>query len=258
MDRPGRGDDRVEVLHHDIAGLGRLAHKVHDHVVVGEFKIGIDLHAALVGVAGHRVPDAAGGQLRQSHRELAGVQHLGVDELVDDALVGARLAAERALVGVGKGEEGGLAGAVRRGAREIEAGGVFAVLARKADALRAHGNIQAVLIAELEDRAVALDGAGAAQVEYAGLAALQEEVGAKVVPHVDALVDGDNLMHGHDAHDDHAVDMGIGGLDGIGLVQIGDEELFSQFLGRIAFHIVRAGRIADIHSFPPKQKYCSL
>ena len=67
MNRPGRGDDGLLVVHQQVAGLGRLAHHVEDDVVILEIEVEIDLHAALVRVAGHGIPVAARLQHRHAH-----------------------------------------------------------------------------------------------------------------------------------------------------------------------------------------------
>ena len=73
MDGPGRGDDRLLVLHHDMAGLLAFAHHVEDDLVFGHFEVEVDLHAALMRVRGHGVPDRTGLQHGHAHRELAGL-----------------------------------------------------------------------------------------------------------------------------------------------------------------------------------------
>ena len=197
---------------------------------------------------GHGVPDAAFGQLGQAHGELAGLQHVRMDELVDDTLVAGLRIAAGALVGVGKGQEGRLAGLVGRSGDEVETCRVLRILAAEADLLRPLGNVEAVLEAELEALLVRLDEARAAQVEHAGFPALQEVFGAEVGPDVDALVDRQNFMHRHDAEDDHAVDMGVGGLDGVRLIKAGDQELLAKLLGGIALDIIGSGGITDVHN----------
>ena len=87
VDAPGRADDRVIVVHDNMAGLGGLTGTCGKRPGLGDLKVGVDLHAALVGVAGHGVPVAARLQSGHAHGKLAGFQHAGVDKLVDGALV---------------------------------------------------------------------------------------------------------------------------------------------------------------------------
>ena len=86
-------------------------------------------HAALVRVRRHGVPDIARLKLGQAHGELAGFQHVRVDELVDDALVRRLVGAHRHLLGGGEVQERGLVGAVRRGRHAVELGRVGLVVA---------------------------------------------------------------------------------------------------------------------------------
>ena len=220
-----------------MAGLLRLTHQVQDDLSLGEIEVGVYLHSALMSVRGHRVPHAARSELGKPHGELAGLQNIGVDELVDDALVGVFLAAAGALVGVLDGDEGGLAVLVRGSGDEVEARGLLLVAAAEHDGLRAAGDIQAVLKAELVLHAVGLYPACAAEVKDTGFTALKEEVRAEVCPDVDALVDRQSLVHGHDAENDHTVNMGVDSLHGIGLIKVLDKELFSQLLCGITLYI---------------------
>ena len=247
MDGPGGGDDRLIVLHDDVPGLLALAHHVKDNVVLGDVEVCVNLHPALMGVGGHGVPHAAGGQLGEAHGQLAGGQHVGVDELVDDPGVGGLRRAAGALGGVVKFQQSGLVASVGRGGHQIEPGGIFGTVAGEDHVLCPHGDIQAVLKAQTVLLPVHGDGAGAAQVEHAGLPALQEDAGAEVGPHINALVDGDLPGHGHDAQDHHAVHVGVGGLHLVGLVEALDEELLPELLGGVALDVVGVGGITDIH-----------
>ena len=87
VDAPGGADDSIFVVHHDVAGLGRLTAHVEHDLSLGQLKVGVDLHPALVGVAGHRVPVGTRLQLGHTHAQLAGLQHIRVDELIDGALI---------------------------------------------------------------------------------------------------------------------------------------------------------------------------
>jgi hypothetical protein len=87
VDRPARADHRLLVAHHQVARLGGLAHHVEDHGVVRHVEVEIHLHAPVVGVAGHGVPQAARLELGHAHQQLAGRQHVGHHELVDGAAV---------------------------------------------------------------------------------------------------------------------------------------------------------------------------
>ena len=260
VDAPGGADDSVLVVHHDVPGLGGLAAHVEDHLPLGQLEIGVDLHPALVGVAGHGVPVGAGLQLGHAHAQLAGLEHVGVDELVDGALVAGLGAAQRPVIGVRHLDQAGLVGAVGRGRHHVELGGVGGISRGKGDFLGALGDVQAVLVAQLVLDAVGHHDAGGilADVEHTDLAALEEIVGAEVGPHVDALVDGHHLVHRHAAQGDHAVHMAVDGHHLVGLVQAGDEHLIPHFLGGVALEVLLVAGITDIHSdMPPVQPVLS-
>ena len=88
VDRPARADHRLLVAHDKVARLCRLAHHVEDGGVLVHVEVEIHLHAPVVRVAGHGVPQAAGLQLGHAHQQLAGGQHIGHQKLVDRAAVG--------------------------------------------------------------------------------------------------------------------------------------------------------------------------
>ena len=75
--------------------------------------------------------------------------------------------------------------------------------------------------------------------------------GAEVGPHIDALVDGDLLGHGHDAQHHHAVHMGVGGLHLVGLVEVLNEELLPELLGGVALNIAGRDSPNSAGGFPP-------
>ena len=68
-------------MHEDVARFLRLPHHVEHHLFA-EIKVEVNLHAALVRVAGHGVPVAAGFELCKPHAELAGLQYGRMDVLV--------------------------------------------------------------------------------------------------------------------------------------------------------------------------------
>ena len=73
VDAPRRADDRLFVAHDDVARLLPFPHEVHHERVLRHVEIEVDLHAAVVGMAGHRVPHRAGFQLCHAHHQLAGL-----------------------------------------------------------------------------------------------------------------------------------------------------------------------------------------
>ena len=206
-----------------------------------------------MGVAGHRVPVGTGVQLGHAHAQLAGLQHVRVDELIDGAFVAGFHAAQRTMVCIGHLDQAGLISAVCRSRHHIELGRMLGISGSKGHFLGALGDVQAVLVAQLILHAVSHHDTGGilADVEHTDLAALQEIVGAEVCPDIDALVDGHGLVHRHTAQRDHAVHMAVNGNNFICLVQAGDEHLVPHFLGGIALEIFLVAGITDIHCGRP-------
>ena len=66
-----------------------LTHKMTYHIAFRHIEVEIGFDAAGVRMCGHRVPHASGLQFGEAHLQLAGAffQHVGHDELVDDAVV---------------------------------------------------------------------------------------------------------------------------------------------------------------------------
>ena len=89
---------------------------------------------------------------------------------------------------------------------DVELSRIGRIVAGEAQLLRAHADIQAVILLEVVDRAVHGDLALAADVNHAHLAALEERVGSQLLAadQLHALVDG------HHAAGNDAVKMGIG------------------------------------------------
>lgn len=253
VDAPGGADDSVLVVHHDVAGLRGLAAHVEHHLPLGQFKVGVDLHPALMRVAGHSVPVGAGLQLGHAHAQLAGLEHVGVDELIDGALIAGLDAAQRTVICISHLDEAGLVRAMCRSGDHIELCRMLGVCGSKRNFPGTLGDIQAVLIAQLVLHTVGHhDARGVlADVEHTDLAALEEIVGAKVGPDVDALVDGDRLVDRHTAQRDHAVHMAVDSYDFIRLVQAGDEHLVAHLLGGVALEVFLVAGITDIHSGSP-------
>ena len=192
-------------------------------------------------VAGHGIPVAARGELGHAHAQLAGLHDGRMDVLVDDALVAGLAAAQRALVGLVDVDVDVRVGLVRRAGVDVELGRVRAVLALHLDLLRAHADVQAVVLLELVDGAVHSDGALAADVDDAHLAALEEGVGGQLLA-ADQL---HGLRHRHHAAGDDAVKMGIGEHGLVGREDGFNDVLAAQALGGIVLRVRGGGGLAN-------------
>src|SRR6478672_2863434 len=120
VDGPRRREHDLAIGHPQRAGFLRLAHHVKDAVGGGNVEITIDLAAAVVGVARHGVPDAAGLEFRKAHDELTAPNAVFVDVLEDGALVALVLGTEFHAVCIGAGGLGRGVVGVGRVADEVE------------------------------------------------------------------------------------------------------------------------------------------
>ena len=77
--------------------------------------------------------------------------------------------------------------------------------------------------------------------------ALQDVLGTKIVPDIQALIQRNNLVHGHAAEGNHTVNMGVDRNHFISLVQTGDQELITSLLGGITLKIALIAGITNIH-----------
>ena len=226
-----------------------FAHHMEDHIVLRHFEVEVHFHPALVGMGRHRVPYAAGFQHGHAHAQLAGFQHGGMDELVDDSLVACCRVAAGLLGGVRDFDQPVLIAAMRRSGNEIELRGGGGINAFEIYFLRAAGQVQAVFVTELINRVVRGDFSGAADIEHATFPALQEILRTEAVPDIDSLVDGNLFLYGHDAHGDHPVHMAVDGDDLIRFEQFFNQEFLPDFLGGVALEVPLVAAVANVHVF---------
>ena len=192
-------------------------------------------------MAGHGVPVAAGGELSHAHAKLAALHDGRMDVLVDHALVARLGCTQGALVGLVDVDLDGGIGLVRRAGVDVELGRIGGIEALKAEGLGAHAHVQAVILLEIIHGAVHGDGALAADVDDAHLAALQEGIGSQLL----AADELNGLVHRHHAAGDDAVEVRIG-EDGIVRCEHGFNEIFAaQALGGIVLGVLGSGGLAN-------------
>lgn len=83
VDGPRRIDHGFLVMHDNVSGLLRFSHKVEHHLVGRNAKIKIYFHSPFMRMRGHRVPYGTGFKRRHAHRQLARIQHVRMNVLVD-------------------------------------------------------------------------------------------------------------------------------------------------------------------------------
>ena len=196
----------------------------------------------------HGIPDTAGLQFGHAHGKLAGLDNGRMDKLVDGALVALGHAAKRTLCRLSDSDEAGLIAGMGRCGHHVELCRCIGVVTGKQHFLCAHGDIQAVLIAQRILHAIHGYGACAAHVEHAQLAALQEEVHAEVGPHVHALFNAHSLSHRHCTQGDHAVNMAVHILQFVLHKKLFYKKFIAHLRGGHALEMHRIHRITLVHS----------
>ena len=87
MDAPRGRNDRLLIMNDKMPRLGGGPHHVEDDVVLAHVEVEINLHATLMGMAGHGIPSAAFLKVRKAHCELAGFDGRRNQKTVDGPLV---------------------------------------------------------------------------------------------------------------------------------------------------------------------------
>ncbi|MNY56596.1 hypothetical protein D3C86_1926900 [compost metagenome] len=88
VNRPAWRNDRLFVVHHDVAGFCRLAHQVEHNGIVRKIEIEVSFHPARVSMGRHCIPHAARFQLGHTHNELSALHTIGVNEAVNGTFIG--------------------------------------------------------------------------------------------------------------------------------------------------------------------------
>src|ERR1035437_3197930 len=159
---PARRYDDLLVRHDDVAGRVGWAHEVHDALVGLDVEVEVDFGAAHMGVRGHGVPVAAGGEEGEAHDQLAALDAVAVNRLVDGALVAGLGRSEIDALEVGELDHLGGVFGVGLIAEEVEGRGLGGGLAGEADGLAAAACVEAVEFVEIEGDAIDAYGAGGA------------------------------------------------------------------------------------------------
>ena len=204
-----------------------------------------------MGVARHAVPDTARLQRCHSHGKLACFQHIRMNELVDDSLIGSIGITQRALCGILQGDQLCLVGRVGRRTHHVKFCRSLLTVTGKDHFLCAFCDVQAVFIAKAVLHSVRCDGSGTSDIADSDLAALKEIVGTEIFPAVDPLFNGDMFFHRHTSQCHHAVHVGVYGYHLIRMVEILNQELVPKFFGCVAFYISLICGITNIHMFLP-------
>jgi hypothetical protein len=74
---------------------------MEDRLIIIHVEVEIDFHPSRMGVARHRVPNAARLKMSQAHLQLAGFDPARNDVAIDRPLIAFKLAAQMAMIGIG-------------------------------------------------------------------------------------------------------------------------------------------------------------
>jgi len=228
-----------------LGGVGG-AHEVNDAVGGVYVEVEVDLAAAHVGVRRHGVPVAAGGEEGEAHDELAALDAVGEDGLVDGALVAGFERAEFEAFEVGEFDHRGGVGGVGEVAEQVKGGGVGGVGAGEDDGFGAAAGVENVHLGEVVGLAVDGDGAGAAGVEDAQFAALEEGFGAEF----GLGFEGERGGGGDGGADDGALEVDVGEVELAGLKEVFEEEGFAEFGGGHARVADGVCHLVELHGSP--------
>ena len=130
VNTPGGTDNGIIIFHHYMPCFLGLTHHMEDDLIFRYLKIGIYLHTALMRVAGHGVPVAAGLHGGHTHGQLASFENTGVNKLVDNPLVAGFQCPQGALCGIRNGNELRLISAVCRRTDHIKTGRILEIDAK--------------------------------------------------------------------------------------------------------------------------------
>ena len=242
VDGPAGRNDGLLVVHDHVTGLAGLTHHMEHSLVGGDVKVEVNLHAALVGMAGHGVPNIAGQQSGHAHAQLAAFAHGRMDILAQNALVDGLLAAQMVVASLVHGDMDGGAGAVGGAGIDVELGRICGVIGGEGQLLGAHADVDAVLAAHGVLGAVDDQLAGAAHIDGAQLSSGQEIGCGQFL----AAFQHQITFHRHDAAGNDAVLVGIGQVHGICLKQVADMIVLAKLLGIVPFGVFGMVGITNI------------
>ena len=219
---------------------------MHDKCILGDLKVQINLHAAVMGVAGHGVPYTARFQMRHTHFQLAALYLAGKDILANGPVIGLLQTTQLLLVlllddhnaflrlTIHLNENGG-AGSVRRCAVDVELRGICGIDGLENDILLAHPDVHSVTVRYGVFLSVYGNDTVAADIDDAHLAALKEIFRTKLI----SCFQLQFLIHRSSCSCDDPVDVAVNQADLILEEYLRDQEFLTKSFGCIKFRILR-------------------
>ena len=241
MYAPFGGDDRLAVLHPDMACLVRLSHEVADGLVIRNLEVEIDLHAAVVRMCRHGVPCAPRLELGHAHLKLASRDDLLDEHPVDYAVVALLEGSEFHPDGILPcGEMVWICGVCRCGA-EIEFCRIGRIEAFESYLPVAASEVEGLLVFHRIRLIPGLHESLAADIEYSHFPAGKEIFAAENVHRFQFQ----NLVDRHRPSGNHPVMHGVHQIDLIRGEDLLHKIVFPQPGRVIMLHIVRMGSISN-------------
>ena len=226
-----------------MARLLPFPHEVHHERVLRHVEIEVDLHAAVVGMAGHRVPHRAGLQLRHAHHQLAGLHLPRQNVLANRAVIRRFQAAQFLPHAVLRADVHRRVCRVRRAGIEVELRRIRRVLGCKHNVLAAAPDVQSVAVAQGVHRAIHRHRAFAADVDDAQLAPLQKILRAQLL----ARRQRQRTLHRHGTARDDAVNVAVHQLDIIRAEQVVNQKFLAEPLRVVRLYVARRGCRPKFH-----------
>src|SRR5690606_2439811 len=156
MDRPGRRDHGLFIVHPDMAGFVHWTHKMRYGLSFGYIKVEIDFHTAIVSMRRHRVPYRTRFELGHTHLKLASLNDGMQEHLVDDTVVGRLHTAQFDFVGIFFCHATGRKCMVSWCGVEIEFCRILAIVTAEIDFLRSFSNVQSLFMVDDKDFSIYL------------------------------------------------------------------------------------------------------
>lgn len=230
------------VPYDDVPRLPGFPEQMKNDGVFRYLQIQVDLHAPVMGVAGHGVPERARRQLGEPHDQLAALYHAGMDELVDRPDIGIDSAPQFNLLRLGLRQlNRGMSG-MSGTAGKVESGRIIRVAAAEGQFPNAHAEIEAFLVLQRVLSAVYHHHAGGADVDDAHFLRCRKK--STPVPWSSPATGAG--QPDRPSHDD-PVDVAVDHREPTLLEQPFKEQMFSDGIGIHLFQMVLMNGIANIH-----------
>lgn len=208
-------------------GLLRFTHQVKHAVRGRNIEITIDFAATVMGVAGHRIPDASGLELREAKNELTALNAVFMHILKNRALIGLVAITKLHAVGIGAGRFDCRMRGMSRIANQVKRGWISGGCARENHLTAATPDVEAVVTAHFINRAVHRHRADLPDIDHPEFATLAEKICLECV----VVAKRERGVCRDHAADDGAVEIGVNEADLAGKKKIFEKKACPHVVG---------------------------